>query len=58
MTAKWYQRPYRGPLWIWAITVVAIYAALITLIEYKKNSGPAATISVEVITADQNSPQQ
>jgi len=30
---KWYQWRYRGPYWLWAIIVVALWATVVSLVE-------------------------
>ncbi len=44
----WYQRRYRGPYWVIAVLWVAIWAAVVGVIDYL-DQGPAARVSVEVI---------
>jgi len=30
---RWYQRQYRGPYWLWAVIVVALWATVVSLVE-------------------------
>lgn len=54
---KWLQYRYRGPLWLWALAVTALYALVVILID-DLNTGPAARVSIEEVAEAPHSPQQ
>jgi hypothetical protein len=43
---KWYQWRYRGPYWLWAVIVVALWATVVSLVEDLADQ-PLAQVTVE-----------
>ena len=43
---KWYEWQYKGPYWLWAVIVVAIWALVVSLVEELDNE-PQTEVTVE-----------